>query len=1099
MGASAWNPREGNNCESAKSIHSGSLQKSPSSSSLSPTVTSLASEVSLTNDTTIYHSTATIVPATGPPTFRLLTHAGTHVYCIAPSATDRDIWLSALHSALESSYASMQEVLSSICASNNSNHHNDKNDNNHDKPLYPTGNHVKLTHQQQILTPPPPQKRSQISFRRRLNQSFGFSGNSANAANGIANSCLADPYSDVSGPQSKTHCLSCGRYPPETAMPSHSATPLPHYGMETRVNVCRPCLISQGVLRHVLHMASVYATDAHERASLTQARDLAYRAVKKGIAEHFTTNSSNTESAMDSKDTTEDRPDSDNLTVDTEISEIVETPSSDQIEIPPEVDAASALINLIQSPKFQSFRRRSKSLNIHCRSFENSDIKFVAEFLETMNEHAKEAAASSIALSTSEELRLKKEAFKISGDVGAALKTLHDAALPLKKKKIGITSPEGISIHSNYNCTEMMVCILEYFLDLCEEGELASIAFFWPQLRQIHLQMLPPTDAGSLIRMELMEDFLLTVSVKYSVNLALELLWGCVADLEESLSPTSTTPNHCRRRRYSLLRFVCELESLIFDFEGGWGGGTISLGAMLNPTNDQASLIREAMSCLQIHRRFSSHHLTRSVRLEKLQSEAELVSTESSSQDCKSKIKNPLSKDEINTLSVTVPWLKQNRIQSSDVEAAKKKYLIARNADYFSTQIMFSRRLGDIAEKLRFMDVEKRSAALEDELNILNSSGRMGGDPLNRLCLEGEGLINALHIPSTEGHVFRSKERTPVLLLLEVVREENPFASNVKENLTEIEQKEDDDTKPGNESELNSMVTEGNSVTLEKSENLSSDIPNQPLILEPHESVPKIDNNDIDSYITCTGNTVDNSDKVFKEDAKVTETVLETSKTDQSLQNETCNSTDESKENVVVDSTDMEQVTKAISELAVDLGNPTEDGGLRSTEDNAIDLVAESHDLSNGEVPLKSEVARSIENCGEKTDDENTKDESSNENMDIMKVAEESVDKAADLIGVTERGVATVTEETAISQAPLDVSSKDTKDNATCLMESSKSEINTANEEIPLESNVANSANANNSKDDDAKSLPSEAEDLPLKAEIPTPPHKCKYKIQFIS
>ena len=64
----------------------------------------------------------------------------------------------------------------------------------------------------------------------------------------------------------------------------------------------------------------------------------------------------------------------------------------------------------------------------------------------------------------------------------------------------------------------------------------------------------------------------------------------------------------------------------------------------------------------------------------------------------------------------------------------------------------------------------------------------MGGDPLNRIVpvpssssgesndnnvLESSicGFIRGVRIPSTEGHVFRSKERTPVLLLVEVIDE----------------------------------------------------------------------------------------------------------------------------------------------------------------------------------------------------------------------------------------------------------------------------------------------------------------------------------------
>ena len=44
--------------------------------------------------------------------------------------------------------------------------------------------------------------------------------------------------------------------------------------------------------------------------------------------------------------------------------------------------------------------------------------------------------------------------------------------------------------------------------------------------------------------MELVEDFLLTVGTRYSVHLALDLVCGLVADLEESLNPAHSAMNN---------------------------------------------------------------------------------------------------------------------------------------------------------------------------------------------------------------------------------------------------------------------------------------------------------------------------------------------------------------------------------------------------------------------------------------------------------------------------------------------------------------------------------------------------------------------------
>jgi hypothetical protein len=227
------------------------------------------------------------------------------------------------------------------------------------------------------------------------------------------------------------------------------------------------------------------------------------------------------------------------------------------------------------------------------------------------------------------------------------------------------------------------------------------------------------------------EDFLLTVASRYSVHLALELVWSHTADLEESLG-SAPCPASCRRRRYAVLRFVCELESLLFDFDGGWGGGSVSLGKMLAATGDQMNLLKEMMKQVQALRKNVPEWLTRSARI-----------------------------DMLSNSNATL-----NEAGRPPEAAVKEKLRIAKNADYFSSHLSFTKRICDVAEKLRFMEVEERAQALQGELELLNSSGAMGGDPLNEIQ---EHLVRVVRVPCTEGHVFRSKERTPVLLLMEIV------------------------------------------------------------------------------------------------------------------------------------------------------------------------------------------------------------------------------------------------------------------------------------------------------------------------------------------
>jgi hypothetical protein len=388
------------------------------------------------------------------------------------------------------------------------------------------------------------------------------------------------------------------------------------------------------------------------------------------------------------------------------------------INVPPTATSTKALMDLLADPaQFGPLLRVSPFLKSIVHELSNGLIG-VADFLEQLDD----AVGSTGKREADSLTELKKQAFRVAGDMGSAMKQILDHALPSKQVDNYYYSNTG---------TDMLACILEFLLDLCEEEELNSVAFFWPQLCHIHLRMLPPKNSAEQRRVDLVEDFLLTVASRYSVHLALELIWSHTADLEESLA-SAPCPASCRRRRYAVLRFVCELESLLFDFDGGWGGGSVSLGKMLAATGDQMNLLKEMMKQVQALRKDVPEWLTRSARI-----------------------------DMLSNSNATL-----NDAGRPPEAAVQEKLRIAKNADYFSSHLSFTKRICDVAEKLRFMEVEERAQALQGELDLLNSSGAMGGDPLNEIQ---EHLVRVVRVPSTEGHVFRSKERTPVLLLMEIV------------------------------------------------------------------------------------------------------------------------------------------------------------------------------------------------------------------------------------------------------------------------------------------------------------------------------------------
>jgi hypothetical protein len=700
-----------------------------------------------------------------PPSFRLLTNAGTHVYCSAQTGSDRDIWLAALHSGLEITYAGFNDTLTTLSSLSNSVIErkleegteatiNTAATSKSTSTLTSLSTSISLSIDSSskileptILTPPIPKRsKTNISnFVKRITTSSSPGKNSLSTETNH-NAPFLNPYETSNAPLSKTHCISCGKYPPEDIVKPYPGTPLSQYGLENVVdNVCQPCLIGQGVLRHVMSITGLYVSDAHERVALVKGLEIMNEVLEKLENEEEMNN--NDANCDDEDDEKKDKNNEDTYTMSIKIMN----------ERKAKLD--NVIINLLHDVNFSACRHRSRTLD-HIASQLTSGEIVTAEFIDKLSEYANDAATTgnisggsaggenngSINDTMHETIQMKKEALMVAGDMRAAIEMLHEHALP----KVNTGMRYGIGASATKGGTEMLSCILEFFLDLCEQNELGSVAFFWPQICQIHMQMLPPTDTESLIRIELVEDFLLTVCMKHSVHLALQLVWSCLADLEESIGAGNTPSPSCRRRRFAMLRFVCELESLLFDMDGGWGGGSVCLRGMLCPSEQQAEMMKSAMEVLQLHRRFSSHHLTRSARLDKMRLEA-AENTEGRQSNL--------------------------NMEESIMDAAERKYQIARNAEYFSTQLMFCRRLGDIAERLRFMDVDERKDALKEDLEMFNASGRLGGDPLNNICDASTGLVNVMHIPCNEGHVFRSKERTPVLLLMEIISDQKIFES----------------------------------------------------------------------------------------------------------------------------------------------------------------------------------------------------------------------------------------------------------------------------------------------------------------------------------
>lgn len=792
VGASAWNPSR-RNLERTKRRSSMSTPSFPSSNYSM----GLASDVVTSNSS--YLSSSRYNPETLD--FLMVTYSGTHVRCSAASVVEREEWLAALRAGLggeipgrakktltvigakssstlrleRGEKCSKQRWTSQIgiAVSDDYNVNYEGVDKEEDDASSLMYNAIldsavafatcalEAESSYRPLVPPLPQQ--QVTNTVGPIQLDDLGGVTMNR---LITTGYRSPCDDRISPPSDVHCTACGSRPPSVAM-HIDAAPLPEYGMEVRADLCHDCLIAGGVIRHVRFLNKLYEVEARDRAALRMAwmeviciigriselesRGEEWRHCNGSVSTRGSLRNRNIGVVEDAAQTMTPvhRATNEDIHLSLPISSSSD-PSSLNNNINCDDRIATCedeIVDLVGTENFVAYRLDSNTLDLLCRTLEVRGFGCVSIFLECLEERATASESfcrfggatdddkssgsgrsDSLSSSRNDTIGMKMEAFKVAGDMSAALRLFYEYALPPESRRIE-------SRNVRRDDADMLSAILEFFLDLCAQGQIDSVAFYWPQLCHIHRQMLPPRDFEELIRVELVEDFLITVSTRYSVHLALDLTWSLMADLEESLGSSSHCHYHTRGRRYAVLRFVSELESLLYDFDGGWGGGSVSLRGMLSPSQHQAALLRDSMSLLQVWRRFGSHFLSRSVRRDKLKAEA------------------------LETVGYSPTAADNARLRAS----------IAKNATYFSSHINFARKLGDIAEKLRFMKPEHRSEALVKELTEINVTGKvLGGDPLNRLCSDGQ-FQKTVHVPINEGHVFRSKERTPVLLLAELV------------------------------------------------------------------------------------------------------------------------------------------------------------------------------------------------------------------------------------------------------------------------------------------------------------------------------------------
>jgi hypothetical protein len=723
--------------------------------------------------------------------FRLVSNQGTHVFCTAPTSSCREVWLRALLAGLEKKLLQADTMATTRTGTTSTTTTPTKSPSSAATSPMSLGGSSSPNNNNCTASPPPP---------------------------GTGGYLDRPPLPKVKPPSRYRHqggkfCHSCGKVERLEFPLVHASAPLPQYGMESRCDLCYKCLTAQGVLDHVEFLRELYASSSQERQALEEAQQLC---LKKLVPTTYST-IRNKGSGDSGDSTTNDSFQTPNKTNsnnnNNNKSSEPPTPPPQPLQTSDIVLTPNSHFNLDQvikkNPQFAACQRVSPALESLVYQYQQG-IVGVEEFCEFLD-HAVGKRDEAFK-------DLKKQAIRVAGDMGTAMKLLLEQALPHQvvsssssasmpssPSSAAAISPSSVLDDGN---TEMLQCLLEFLLDLAMEGELNALAFFWPQLCFIHLRMLPPENAAELARVELVEDFLLTIATRHSIHLAIELIWSHSADLEDANvacggllgGPNSSSSSSviggsssgagadgssgedatlitpaCRKRRFAVLRFLCELESLLFGFEHGWGAGSMCVGTMMIPSPHQTQMLREGMLQVQQYRQTNPDQLSRSVRRDKLAKDR-YKNEEQQKQKRRRQLQQeqkesgyPCNDDDDNDdnddNNHANHWFSPERM-------AHEALRIAKNADYVSSHLAFTKRLCDIAEKLRFLPVEQRSMALSAELAKLNASGTMGGDPLNKVRQDDYyNTARVVRIPTTEGHVFRSKERTPVLLLMETLDE----------------------------------------------------------------------------------------------------------------------------------------------------------------------------------------------------------------------------------------------------------------------------------------------------------------------------------------
>ena len=522
------------------------------------------------------------------------------------------------------------------------------------------------------------------------------------------------------------------------------ACPLPQYHLEQAM-VCADCYLAQGVYRTMLQYEGMMRGYTHECQALQLARSMveALRDVSRKEDDVIHTNAPKASSnGTPTNDDAEEEEDWEHISHTNDVINDVST------------SYRSKLLLLLQTPEFHTLRRRSALLENECKRLQNDTVTS-HDFLQYLDDDVTMLHAQYLR----ESLNMRSSSNSNSNNNNST-NTNHRC----KNGEEDVTFGHVLELLKTYvwnptreGALRQVQILLEYVLDhqYCHSsansttgstntsGSHKALEFYLPQLYMIHNALLPARTAQGVFMLLMYEEFLLVLCQR-SVHIAMEVTWHTLALLQKnhSTSAAAVSVDRMSATEYSLLKFVCQVESQVFGFYGDlnidnhhpdqtsrkknvcyWGGGAVVLQdvkvAKWRCTNVQQEGMYHTMRVLKECNPFPlKYH-----------------------DDVDVNASNPINRDK------------------------------DRMAVYYRDQITFQRSLSNLADALFTIPHADQASYLQQQLQVFNEKQMfgLGFRNGNGSSSNSDAISKVVRIPSREGHVFRSKARTPVLLLLEVL------------------------------------------------------------------------------------------------------------------------------------------------------------------------------------------------------------------------------------------------------------------------------------------------------------------------------------------